>query len=104
MNKEKFIEKCEELGWWVSEYKDTFEIGKSSPAGEDFFFDVGSDNAVAEVRLYADNFDPEDHAVGWYKAGRGEPSSLRDLLDDADAIDQMLDDLATALENMEDEV
>lgn len=33
MNKEKFIEKCEELGWWVSEYEDTLEIGKSSPAG-----------------------------------------------------------------------
>lgn len=58
---------------------------------------------MAEVRLYADNFDPEGHAVGWYKADRGEPSNLRDLLDDADAIGQMLEDLATTLENMEDE-
>lgn len=103
MNKEKFIAKCEELGWWVNECDDTFEIGKASPAGEDFFFDVSANNAVAEVRRYADDFDPEDHAAGWFRADRGEPSSLHDLLNDADAIDQMLEDLATALENMEDE-
>lgn len=103
MDKEKFIDKCREFGWRVAGYNGRLEIGTSSPAGEDFWFSVDEENAVAEVRQYAENYDAENHAAEWYGAGRGEPSSLRALLYDAEYIARSLNDLAEALENMGEE-
>lgn len=109
MTKEKFIEICEANGWSVTENSaGDFEIEKYSPAGEDFSFSVcvGDENNAEYWRKvfdYESDFDPSEHAVMWYGQNRGEPSSLRDLLDDAEAIKKMLEQLWRALLNSEDE-
>ena len=103
----KMIENVlDKLGWWFKEYKDDdyIEIGKQSPEGEDFFFTVDKKNIVREIREYADDFDPDEHAEMWCEArGRvaGVPQSIRALIDDADAIKLMLQELAEEAEKTE---
>lgn len=100
------IDKAEELGWWSHIYDDCIEIGKASPAGEDFFFTVNEkENLVREVQDYATDFDADEHAEMWVESRgkRGVPSSIRTLIDDADAIQEMLDELAAALAEVKDQ-
>lgn len=103
MTKEKFIEVCEANDWRVIENgAGDFELEKYSPEGEDFTFAVYVNNENdadywQEVFDYAENFDPADHAVMWYGQNRGEPFSLQILLDDANAIKEMLEQLWRAL-------
>lgn len=72
-----------------------------SPAGEDVIVTIWHDGTPESFArsfcTYAEDFDAQEHAAEWYGAGRGEPASLRDLLDDADAIDQILTDTARDL-------
>ena len=99
----------EDLGWTIHECsigpksERGWEIGKYSPAGEDFSFSVEDENFVEKVREYAADFDPDEHVGMWvtakYQHG-GEKSdipSVRELIEDADAINQMLHELAAAL-------
>ena len=109
MNKQKelenkVIEICENLGWWVNVYAQEFEnrffeIGQPSPLGEDFSFNAWGDSIIQDIKKYASDFDAEAHAVMWYEreAWRG----LRNLLNDADAIQEMLYELAEAVANLE---
>ena len=98
--KAKYRNICDKLGWWVREYDDYVEVGKYSPAGEDFFFIVTAENFAREVDLYADKFDPDEHIEMWIEARRngvqGVPTT-RELVDDAEEIQKMLDELAKAL-------
>ena len=97
--KEKYIEVCERLDWSVHEYKDgSVDVAKQSPAGEDFSF-------VEEVKMYAAYFDVDEHVELWVN-GRGKngvPSRIRELVEDAEAIDKMLQELAAALAEVEDD-
>lgn len=72
------------------------EFEGCSPAGEDIlwteFYDRLDDIPDKLIERYHD-FDPDAHAAGWYNAGRGEPSSLQELLDDANAQEDMLAEL-----------
>lgn len=100
--------KADELGWSI--YFDDnggWEFGKYSPAGEDFSFYVRGEDIVKEVYEYYEDFDPDEHAKMWVEAqGRvaGVPSSIRTLIDDAEAIDEMLKELADALVDVEQEL
>lgn len=98
---DKYIDICEDLDWSVHIYKDDVELEKYSPAGEDFIFTVPTLNFVKQVEEYAEDFDPDEHAEMWVDSrGKGGcPSSIRDLIDDADAIAEMLKELAEALKN-----
>ena len=102
MLKTLFVKICEEQGWNVAEYSGNYELSKYSPMGEDFSFCIGENDIKSGVQDYYEDFDPEEHAAKWFDAKRrGEgsvPGSLRDLLDDADAIDEMLRELANAIE------
>ena len=74
----------------------------------DFIFTiVGNDEgAVAEkVREYAYDFDPDEHAEMWVESRgkRGVPDSIRTFVDDADAIKEMLFELAQELRKAEEE-
>lgn len=104
--KQKYINEIERLGWSIREYDDCYEIGQYSPAGEDFFFSVDRcKDIVQEVREYADDFDADEHAEMLVEARRKDPSvpqSIRELIDDADAIKAMLITLAEALENIKE--
>lgn len=85
-----------------------FDLEKYSPEGEDFILNVcveDENNADywKEVFDYWNNFDADDHAAMWYGQNRGEPTSLRVLLDDAEAIAKMLERLWRALLNASEE-
>ena len=104
--KEKYIEVCERLDWSIHEYKDgSVDVAKQSPAGEDFSFGVSSENFVEEVKMYAAYFDVDEHVELWVN-GRGKngvPSRIRELVEDAEAIDKMLQELAAAMAEVEDD-
>ena len=91
---------CEEQGWSVEDCGDSVELGKYSPAGEDFSFRVEKEDFTEHVQEYAADFDQDEHIEMWIEARhngvRGVPSA-RELVKDAEAIDQMLRDLAAAL-------
>lgn len=99
---------AELLDWSVHINDDCIEFEKYSPAGEDFILTItGNDEArVAEkVRECAYDFDPDEHAEMWVESRgkRGVPDSIRTLIDDADAIKEMLFELADALRKAEEE-
>lgn len=95
-------EVTENLDWKIYEGKDYYELESYSPAGEDFIITVRRDGEsyAYELKEIYEDFDPSDHAVMWYGQNRGEPSSLRELLDDAEAEKQMIRELANAIGNL----
>lgn len=93
---------CEELGWCVYEEDKGYYLSTYSPAGEDFGFYISKDNPYKEIQEYSEDFDPDEHCTMWIKEMdnvSGVPRSVRDLIDDAEAIGEMLDELATYLNN-----
>lgn len=95
---------CEYLGWEVYETEDDIELRKFSPLGEDFGFSVDADKFIEGVRKYWQDFEPDEHAAMWFNAKDrvpGVPRDLQALLNDAKAIDEMIDDLAEELEFLE---
>ena len=100
MKRKLFIAICERNGWDVSEDGSELMIHQFSPAGEDFSFHVSNERDPMEVYRYAEDFDAEEHCEMWLEAKkngvRGVPS-LFGLVDDALALQSMLDDLARDL-------
>lgn len=100
-NIENLLAYIESLAWNVyCDGNGCVELAQSSPAGEDFSFTVSENNLIEDVKGYAESFDSEEQAAMWYDAGqsgvRGVPS-FPELVEDADAIQEMLNDLATNL-------
>ena len=102
--KKRLIQKAEELDWRVNiDDQNNWEFEKYSPAGEDFIFSVDAEdpkNVWREVSRYALDFDPEEHISMWVQAKQNGTSgvpSIRSLVQDADDIDDMLEELADAL-------
>ena len=107
--KKRLIQKAEELDWNVTVEKKEWTFQQHSPAGEDFFFYITVENLKdlwREVRRYANDFDPDEHIEMWVEAkqhGREGIPSIRELVEDADEIDKMLDALADALYEVTEE-
>ena len=102
----KIIEKAEELEWACTVCDDGgLEFEKYSPAGEDFFFYVSGSDPVREVKEYARDFDADEHAemLVESRGKRGVPDSVWALIDDADEIQKMLNELADALAELEED-
>ena len=82
------------------------ELETYSPAGEDVIVVIWHDGTIAgfkrAFREYANGFDADEHAESWieHRGENGCPSSIRALIEDADAIQQMLNDMADALEKI----
>lgn len=97
---DKYREICEHLEWAVMECGDgNIELEKYSPAGEDFIITVGEEDFVENVKAYAAHFDQEEHIEMWVNARhstKGVPS-IKELVVDAQAIDDMLRELAATL-------
>lgn len=80
------------------------ELEAYSPAGEDLIITIwhggGANSFIYCFRKYANDFDPDEHAEMWveHRGENGVPFGIRDLIDDADAIQTMYLDLADALE------
>lgn len=95
---------CEKLDWsyYLSDGYNSVELEKQSPAGEDFGFCVSADKFVDEIVEYAAYFDQEEHVKMFVDAkahGFAGVPSIRELVDDAKAIDDMLRELACALQD-----
>lgn len=83
------------------------EINQSTPEGEDWWetiwFDGTSESFVEAVRNRADNFDVDEEVEVWIE-GRGKngvPESIRALVEDAEWKENILEELANALERFE---
>ncbi len=91
------VDAAESEGWHCSFDDDGWaELSICSDAGEDFSFSLDSETPNAfwkSMCCYAEDFDAEEHAVGWWRAGRGEPDSIRILLDDADKLADWMEQL-----------
>ena len=105
---EELISKIESQGWDVSLWETDFEIRKYSPAGEDFIFCISANNveeAIRNIEDYAENFDEDEHVEMWVDAkyhgsgNRDAIPSIRELVYDAEAIHNMLRELAKFLIN-----
>lgn len=97
---------AEELGWKVESDTNSgnrcITFYKTSPAGEDFSFDIWTDEdkyISTEVLSYAINFDEEEHV----KLMLNAPSapSMKELVADAEKIKVMVNDLADAIETVD---
>lgn len=88
---------CENLGWYVLTGKNEIMLEQFSPAGEDFFFYADKKKFAESITEYTEDFDADEHAEMWVKnmnTVKGVPQSIRTLIDDADAIKQMLMELS----------
>ena len=104
--KDSFKRVCENLDWTIAEVdSERIELRKYSPAGEDFSFTTDIENFVEEVKEYAAHFDLDEHIEMWIEARRSGTSgvpSTRELVKDAEDIDEMLQELAAALARAEE--
>ncbi len=79
------------------------ELEFFSPLGEDFILSIDFDGTpkdfVVQFCIYCADFDPDDHAAFWIeqRGKNGTPSSVRDLVNDAFAIDDFLLDVMQQL-------
>ena len=101
----KYIDVLESLDWRICDYTGDgrIEIENYSPAGENLIVCVEVENFPESVYEYARDFDADEHAEMWvrHRGERGCPSSVRELIDDADAIKEMLEELADKLIEVE---
>ena len=110
------LEKADEMEWsstvWIEESQNcrTYaELERYSPAGEDFsmIIDFDKENQVEsfrrDLRSYYEDFDVDEHVEMWIpsRGERGCPSSIRVLVEDAEAIESMILELLEVLEDME---
>lgn len=100
-NLENLLAYIETLDWNVYCDGDGWvELSQFSSAGEDFSFTVSENNLIEDIKDYAESFDSEEHAAMWYDAGqsgvRGVPS-FPELVEDAESIQEMLNELAMDL-------
>ena len=98
---EKYLRVCEDLEWSIHDDGDgSVTVAQASPAGEDFSFSASTENFVEDVVSYARDFDVDEHVELWIgsRGQCGVPGTVRELVEDAEAIQQMLNDLAEALE------
>ena len=116
---ESMLDKTEELDWsytiyrepeearngWRCEERNYVELEKYSPAGEDFgmIIDFNKEDPVGscleDLEEYANNFNVGEHAEMWIP-GRGKggrPSSISELIQDAEDIKKMVFELLDAL-------
>lgn len=122
---EKIYEIAEREGWQVScEYSDEketeimFSFQKHSPAGRDFYFDVSVPNEYDEddeynlyynvadaIYTYFENFDVSYETYIWLDENghgkNGAPHDMKDLYEDMQACEDMIQDLWIALEGKE---
>lgn len=82
-------------GYFVTELEFYSNLGEDVIVS--IFHNNTTDDFVSNLESYYNNFDPEEHAAMWYAAKDkvpGVPHSLRALLEDADGIKKVLEELA----------
>lgn len=109
---DRYIEACNDLDWTVNIGCDKpgewyAELGWGSPAGEDFWttaYFKDAEDFIKGVRTCAKEFDPDHNVEIWVdRRGQGGcPDTIRELMDDAEAIQKSLNELADALQALDD--
>lgn len=100
----KYEDVLESLDWRiVGKDLETVDIENWSPAGENIVFTLNTDDVPGSAMKEYEDFDADEHAAMWIESRgkRGIPSSIRTLIDDADAIEEMLKELADRLAEVE---
>lgn len=90
---------------WHCEGRNYIELEKYSPAGEDFSmiidFDINNpvDSFLKNLKEYSEDFDVDEHVEMWIPSrGKGGcPGSISELMEDAEAIKNMIFELWDAL-------
>ncbi len=106
---EKIATSLEKEGWIVLgiEQQDGqfyVELENCSPAGEDLvetiWFDGTDAGFVEALQQHAENFDADAHAEMWvgHRGKNGVPGTIQEILNDADATQQMLTSVAEAVD------
>ena len=110
----RYIKECDSQDWSVNisdscsdEGEWNADLGWTSPAGEDFLTTVYFKEVEAfpsAVRACAKEFNPDANVELWLRerGTDGVPETIRELLEDAEAIQESLNDLADALEALDD--
>ena len=100
MTYKKYLPVFKRCGWNVNVSDNEIEIENWSPAGENIveYLDKNID-IPSQMQSIADNFDADEHAEIWieHRGKNGVPGSIRTLINDADAIQEMYNELAHAL-------
>lgn len=93
-----FEEICEECGWTVSKSETDIELTKYSPAGEDLYLAIdANDDLERQIQECADDFDVDEHVKMWINSSCNGVPCVRTLLEDAEWIENDLQNLAKAL-------
>lgn len=107
MNIDGLLDKARELDWYVMRSNVDCIFSQSSPACEDFYFFIEmhdvhtADDMARAMRSYANAFNAYEHAKKRFEALERMYCipDLEYLVRDANAIQMMLNDLASAMEN-----
>lgn len=113
---ERLIEKVKDLNWNVSsdDKKEYYNIGKCSPAGQDFSFDIGvtdflqEENELTAAELFVEaihhtyeDYDPSYEAYLWLDdtghGKNGAPYEMIDVYNDMEECAEMIYNLYTDL-------
>ena len=108
---DKIIEVGEQQGFWIrfdsslfGENEAGFEYGQDTPCGEGWFETISADNAndfMKELEKRINDWDSDSEAMPFIemRGQQGVPSSIKDLVDDADWKYDRLVDFLSALQN-----
>lgn len=107
----KIMDVLENCGWRLNSIEKQdgeyiAEIENWSPAGEDLpetiWYNGTGKGFVEAVQEWAADYDADEHAEMWieFRGTRGVPNSIRALVNDADAIGDMFDELAEKLSDV----
>lgn len=103
----KLIEVAESLGFAVKHDKDYFLFSKFSPAGQDFNIEVTANTLEElsdELNQNYENYDCSEEAYLWLDdSGHGKngaPYDMKDLYEDMEACEAMLEELAQEVQNI----
>lgn len=95
------IERAESLDWSVTVSGKDWSFNQHSPAGEDLWVEVEADenSVAAAVAVFSSRYDVDDHVQMWIGSlgKNGVPGTVRELLEDAEAIGLMYHTLGNAL-------
>lgn len=101
---DKIIAILEDSGWGISEDENKIYIETHSPAGEHLIITLCKEKLIEDLKEYYIDFDPEEHVeeliIAKHNGLQGVPS-VRTLIEDADAIKEMLGKLVSALSKIE---
>lgn len=82
----------------------SFLVRWQSPAGEDFNMDIDAESFISDFVSQAENFDADDHAELFIRnrGQHGIPTTIREILEDAEAIAEKLQHVAERLNSLDD--